>query len=69
MENGQPGEKRFHVKFGSDEIVKLRPRPCKTHADRLARAMALLEEMRLADFMPDEFHAEHDALLAGWTGN
>jgi len=67
---GEPfGGRRYSVKFSSDDIVTLRPRPIKTEAARLARAMALLEELRLADFMPEEFHDEHDALLDGWTGN
>lgn len=29
--------------------------------------MGLLEELRLADFLPEEFHAEYRALATAWT--
>lgn len=67
MESGPRGGKRFFVKFGSDDVVKLQPKACSSDAERLRRAMELLDELRLADFMPEEFHPEHDALLKEWA--
>lgn len=39
----------------------------KDDAELLQRAMALLEELRLADFMPEDFHAEYRALATAWN--
>jgi hypothetical protein len=36
-------------------------------AERLNAAMDLLEELYLADFMPEEFHEEYERIRAGWT--
>jgi hypothetical protein len=55
--------KRFAVRFG--EPLPSAPSVEPKDDERLERALALLDELRLADFMPEEFHAEHDALKAG----
>ena len=53
--------KRFAVRFGNP-LPEPAPKLAQDDAERLSRALALLEELRLADFMPEEFHGEHDAL-------
>ena len=60
-------ETRFHVRFG-DPPSPNNPKPPESRDELLRRAMALLEELRLADFLPEEFHAEHDSLVQAWDG-
>lgn len=35
--------------------------------ERLQAAMDLLEELYLADFMPEEFHEEYERIAKGWV--
>ncbi len=57
--------KRYSVRFGASHEVAVAAVP-RDETELLRRAMALLEELRLADFMPEEYHVEHQALVRAW---
>lgn len=58
--------RRFRVRFGPDPNPAVVSVPADNQ-ELLQRAMALLDELRNADFMPEEFHAEHRALQTAWS--
>lgn len=62
----QNPSRRFKVRFGDEE-----PKPSvvsvpQSSSELLDRAMRLLEELRNADFLPEEFHGEYRALRTAW---
>jgi len=59
-------EKRFNVQFGEAPVQPVAIPVPRNDAELLERAMALLQELREADFMPDEFHDEYRALVKSW---
>lgn len=58
--------KRYFVRLGEEPPETTVISVPSTDVELLHRAMALLDEMRNADFLPEEFDAEYRALATSW---
>lgn len=61
-------ESRWNIHLGDPKPEEPRNAvPIMDDAERLREAIDLLDELYLADFMPEEFHVEYERIKVGWT--